>query len=348
MHNVVTIWWGTGTYNVLSALKNISNINISCIVSMSDDGWSSGRLRDEYWVLPPWDLRRALVALSDDDKTQILRQIFAHRFKAWSLEWHNLGNLIMMALEQINTNFGKAISMLEELFDVKWKIYPVTFEKTRLVAQLENLDYIIWETNIDIPKHNPDLEIKDLYVVKEEYISVLEKINNEQGLSYSIKQSVCKEFLEDTPKANPQISQLLEKADFIVFAPWDLYTSILPNILTGQVSKYIINSQAKKLFFVNLFTKHWETTDFDLSDFLDVFKGFFGKDIFDNIFMQDWEHFSIQKDILDKYTQENKSLVKQDIQDDRIIKANFVKQHDMIRHDPNKIQNFLKEFFDKS
>ncbi len=342
MKNVVTIWWWTWTYNLLTWIKNIPNTKISCIVSMSDDWGSTWKIRDEYWVLPPGDIRRAIVALSDNEKTKILRKIFNHRFKWGSFDWHNLWNLIMMALEQMNNDFGKSIDSIEELFDIKWKVYPATFEKTRLVAQLENLEWIIWETNIDIPKHDPNLQIKKLHVVKEEYIPVLEKINTDKWISYHITQSVYEKFIEDKPKENNRISKIIQDADYIIFAPWDLYTSILPNILVGNITDYILSSNAEKIFFVNLFNKYWETTNFNLSNFLSVFEEYFGKDIFDKILMQDWENHPIKEEILDKYLQENKTLVKQDIQDSRIIKADFIKQKDMARHDSSKMKDTIQ------
>ncbi len=344
MINVITIWGWTWSYNLLTALKNIPNINLSCIVTMSDDGGSTWRIRDEYWVLPPGDLRRAIVALSDDEKTEILRKIFNHRFEWGSLDGHNLWNLIMMALEQITDNNWKAIDMLEELFDIKWKVYPSTFEKTRLLAKLENLDYVIWETNIDIPKHDPNIKIQDIYVVKEEYVSVLEKINSEKWISHHIIESIYEKFLQDKPSQNPEINSVIESADYIIFAPWDLYTSILPNILVGNISSVIANSNAKKLLFVNLFTKYWETTGFNLSNFIQTFEKYFNKDIFDTIFFQDWDKYSIDQSILDKYKDENKTLVKDDLNDSRLIKADFIKQNDMIRHDSQKIKDVLENF----
>lgn len=341
MINVVTIGWGTWTYNLLKAIKNIKNINISCIVSVSDDWWSTWRIRDEYWILPPWDLRRAVVALSDDDKTTLLRDLFNHRFNWWSLDWHNLGNLIMLAIEQITWDYWKSIDLLEELFDIKWNIYPSTFEKTRLVAKLENLDYIIWETNIDIPKHDPSIKIQDLYVIKDDYVSVLEKINLEKWISNHIVQSIYDKFFEDKPNENPKIKEVIENADYIILAPWDLYTSILPNLLIWNIIDYINISKAKKLLFVNLFTKNWETNWFDLSHFLKIYEKYFWNDIFDKIFLQDWEKFPIDNNVLDKYLLEWKTIIRQDINDKRIVKWDFVKQNDMIRHDSDKIMECL-------
>ncbi len=343
MTNIVTIGGGTWTYNLLSALKNLDDVDVSAIVTMSDDGWSTGKIRDEYWSLPPWDLRRAIVALSDDEKTQILRQIFNHRFQYWTFEGHNLGNIIMTALEQMTDNFGQAVNMLEELFDIKGRVYPATFEKTRLIAKLENLDYIIWETNIDIPKHDPNLRIQELHIIKEEYVSAIEKLSYEKWISHHIIESVYEKFFEDKPAENPYIPDVIEKADYIIFSPGDLFTSLLPNILVWNIAYNIKNSKAKKILFWNLFTKYWETTWFQLSDFLDEFSKYLGKDVFDKILVQDWDNHSLDDEILEKYSKENKTLIKNDIQDYRIISRDFIKQSDLIRHDAEKMKQVIME-----
>lgn len=335
---ITTIWWWTWTYNVLSALKNISWLQISAIVSMSDDWWSTWKLRDEYWILPSWDIRRAIVALSNWEKNSILRQLFNYRFKLGALAWHNLWNLIMLALEEISDNYGSAIDHLEELFDVRGKIYPVTFEKTRLLAKLANWEYVLWETNIDIPKHDWSIKIDKLSVIKDDYAKVISKLSQEDiWLNAEILDRILEKFLEDLPVENSKVWGVLSDSDYIIVGPGDLHTSILPNILLWKVWEYLKNSTAKKILIMNLFTKYWETTGFKLSDFLCVYKEYLWEDIFDFILVQDRDKYPISQDILDKYIQENKELIQNDIVDQRIIKWDFVKQQDMARHDPDKI-----------
>lgn len=341
--NITTIWGWTGTYNVLVALKSLSNLKINAIVSMSDDWWSTWKLRDEYWVLPSWDIRRAVVALSNNEKNSILRELFNYRFKWWWLAWHSLWNLIMLALQELcDNNYWKSIDQLEELFDIKWKIYPVTFEKTRLLAKLQNWQYILWETNIDIPKHDWKLKIQKLSVIKDDYAKVIAKLSQEDiWLNIEILDKILEKFLEDLPVENPRIQDVLMNSDYIIVWPWDLHTSILPNILIWNVSKYLKQSKAKKILIMNLFTKFWETTWFKLSDFIKEFDDYLGADIFDYILVQDWQKYPIENDILQKYKQENKDIIQNDYDDNRIIKWDFVKQYDMARHDPDKIRVVL-------
>lgn len=341
---VATIWGWTWTYNTLKALRQCEDIEISAIVNMSDDWWSTWKLRDEYGVLPSWDIRRAIVALSDDEKSQILRKLFNYRFSWWWLGGHNLGNLMMMALEDIAWGYGKSVNMLEELFDVKWDVYPVTFESTRLLAQLENWEFVFWETNIDIPKHDGKLKIQKLYLLKEDYGKILKKIHEEDlGINKHIFTDLLKKFVDDKPQSNPKVDNVLNNADYIIIWPWDLYTSILPNILTWNIKNLLLHSKAKKIFVCNLFTKYWETHGFRLNNFLNIFEDYLGKDIFDTVIVHDREVYPVDKEILINYEKENKQKVEIFSDDKRIIRWDLIKQKDMARHSSDKLLNILKQ-----
>lgn len=342
MKQIITIWGGTWTFNLVSGLKKIPDVFVNTIVTMSDDGGSTWFLRDEYGILPPGDLRRALVALSEGKKSIFLRKLFSYRFKSGLLKGHNLGNLIMMAAEDIEWDYWKALDELEEmLWITKWKVFPATLEKTRLVAKLETGEYIIWETNIDIPKHSWNEKIVDLFVVKEEYAHILKKIK-EFGKE-QIFEVVLEQALEDKPLHNPFLEEILEKADYILIGPGDLYTSILPNILVWKMQDLLKKSKAKKIYIANLFTKFGETNDFALSDFLKVFEKYLWKDFFDYIIVQDWDKVALPEDIILQYEAENKKIVKTDINSDKIVKANVVNLDGMIRHDKNKLAGVISD-----
>ncbi len=339
---ITTIWWWTWIYNILKSLKKIPWINIFSIISMSDDWWSTWKIRDEYGVLPPWDLRKWIIALSDDDKVQILRDLFNYRFQWWGLDWHNLGNLILIALENITWDYWKAIDSIEEILDLKWKIYPVTFEQTRLLAKLENWKYVFWEKNIDKPQHDWNLKISNLYVIKQDYFKSLQMLfENNILMDNNIIWKLLNKVLKDIPVENDKIWKVLSDSDFIILWPWDLYTSILPNILIWNVKDNIIKSKAKKILFVNLFTKYWETSNFNLSDFINEFSKYFWKDVFDYILVHDYDKYPIPNDVFEKYKNENKNIIKIDIDDDRIIRSDFIKITDFARHDPDKMMNVI-------
>ena len=139
------------------ALKDF-DFNLSAVVSMCDDGGSTGKLRDDYGVLPPGDIRRSLIALSATSRS--LRRLFDYRFKDGSLDGHNFGNLLITALERIRGDFEKAIEEAGKILNIKGQVIPVTLENTNLYAVLENGQIIEGEASIDIPKHNPHLKIK--------------------------------------------------------------------------------------------------------------------------------------------------------------------------------------------
>ena len=342
MKNIVTIWWWTWTFNLVSWLKKLNNVFIHTIVTMSDDGGSTWTLRDEYGILPPGDLRRALVALADDDKTEFLRKLFSYRFENGFLKWQNLWNLIMFASEKIEKDYWKAINKLENLFEIKkWKVYPATEENTRLLAQLEDGQYIIWETNIDIPKHNWNLKISSFSVIKQEYAEILnisKKVNQEDILNFTIK-----EALKNKPSSNNKLKEVFEKADYIILWPWDLYTSILPNLLVWENKNLLVNSKAKKVYIWNLFTKYGETNGFKLSDFLNVYRKYLGEDIFDYIIVQDEKKLNISSWILENYKMEWKELIENDINDKRIVKADLISSGLYLRHDKEKLSKVLNK-----
>lgn len=345
---VVTIGWWTWAYNLLPAIKNIPNIEVSSIVTMSDDWWSTGKLRDEFWVLPSWDVRRALVALSDDDKSKYMREMFNYRFSKWWISWHNLGNLIMLALEDIAWDYWKSIDILEELFEVKWKVYPVTFEKTKLLAKLEDWSFVLWESNLDFPKHNWNLKIEQLFVLKEDYGKILDKVLKEEiTIQPEILNNIISNFSSDSVAENPKLAQIIIEADFVIFGPWDLYWSIMSNLVVWNMKNLILKSKAKKIYINNLFTKYWETSAFKLSDFVETFEKFFGEDIFDYILVHDRTKYPIDSSVLESYKSENKQRIENNWRDKRIIKADFVKTSDFARHSSDKLKIVLEKILVK-
>ncbi|NCF75179.1 MAG: uridine diphosphate-N-acetylglucosamine-binding protein YvcK [Xanthomonadaceae bacterium] len=245
MKNIVIIGGGTGTFTVLSALKKYKNLHLSAVVSMADDGGSTGRLRDEQGVLPPGDIRQCLVALSESDL--LMRELFNYRFKGGSLDGHNFGNLFISALEKITGSFDKAIEALNKALKIKGKVIPVTLEKIKLFAEMENGDIIAGEGEIDTSK---------LLIVKK----------------------AKRFFLSPKPKINFKAKKAIREADFIIIGPGDLYTSLIPNFLVEGIVEAIRRSKAKKIYLCNLMTKFGHTDNFCVSDFVNVVEKYLGKD----------------------------------------------------------------------
>src|SRR3990167_57647 len=249
MKKVVVIGGGTGVFTVLSGLKEYE-YELSAIVTMADDGGSTGILREEFGVLPPGDIRRALVALSSSDN-KIVSDLFNYRFDSnSSLHGHSLGNLLLTALEKITGNINLALKEAVTILNVKGEVVPVTLEKTKLNAELEDGKVIEGESNIDIPKHDPRLKIK-------------------------------KVFLSPPAKANKYAVKTIMEANYIILGPGDLYTSIIPNLLVQEIVPALKRTHAQIIYVVNIMTKYGETNKFQASDFIRVIEEYLGEGVLD-------------------------------------------------------------------
>lgn len=305
---IVTIGGGTGTYVVLSALKHF-DFNLSAVVSMADDGGSTGRLRDDYGVLPPGDIRRSLIALSAASKP--LRRLFDFRFENGAFEGHNFGNLFLTALEKNEGSFYRAVQTAAELLNVKGQVIPVTLSNVRLQAELENGEMISGETNIDIPKHDPTLRLK-------------------------------KVFLRPAAKPNRDALKAIQEANLIIIGPGDLYTSIIPNLLVTGVVRAMRYSRARKVYICNLMTKYGETNGFSAVDFLKTIENYLGADVISDVLVNVKKPGAVR---LKRYAEEHAELValpkdyKEQLNKTEIIKADLLTKSGLIRHDPKKLAN---------
>jgi len=242
---IVCLGGGTGTYQVLLGLRQY-RFDLAAVVTMSDSGGSSGRLRKELGVLPPGDARRALLALSGLHlKKKTLDKLFDFRFNNGELAGHSLGNLLLAALMQITGRTDVAISEAARILEVSGQVLPVTTDRTELVARLKDGTIIRGETNIDVRDIRPKIPIEEVYL-------------SPQGKVFS-----------GTKKA------ILE-ADLIILGPGDLYTSVIPNLLVSGVNQAIKKSKAKMVLIVNLMTKHGETDGFRASDFVREIRRYLG------------------------------------------------------------------------
>lgn len=233
---VVVIGGGTGSFTVLRGLK--SRVDDLCaVVSMFDSGGSTGLLRDEFGILPTGDVRRCLVALAEENDN-VLRQLFMFRFEEHSsLKGHSFGNLFLTALTEITGSEEEAIRQASRILRVKGRVLPVSFDNADVCAELETGIKIKGETNIDIPRHDPNLRI-------------------------------VKTWLEPEATSNPEAVDAILKADLVVAGPGDLYSSIIPNLLVKGIPDALKKTKAKKVYVCNLMTKPGETTSFKASDHL--------------------------------------------------------------------------------
>lgn len=313
--NVVVIGGGTGVFTVLTGLKEYPH-DLSAIVSMADDGGSTGVLREEFGVLPPGDIRRALIALSTTDN-KILSELFNFRFdEGSSLKGHSLGNLLLASLEKITGSFDKAVAQAVKILNVKGKVIPVTLKNTKLFAELEDGSIISGETNIDIPKHNGNLKIKRIY-------------------------------LDPKVEANSHAIRAIKNADMIIIGPGDLYTSIIPNLLVADVADAIQNSKAKVCYIVNIMTKFGETNDYEASSFVKVVEGYIGQGRINYCVINTQRPVG---NVLKRYLLERDEIVRFDKKnfnpEMNVITGRFLRRGQFLRHDPKKLAAALSEIID--
>jgi uncharacterized cofD-like protein len=240
---IVAIGGGTGLSSLLRGLKTYTS-NLSAIVTVADDGGSSGRLRDEYRILPPGDFRQCLIALADAEP--LMKQLFDHRFKEGSLNGHSFGNLFIMAMADVTGNFEHALRESGKILAVKGTIVPSTLQDVTLVASINGGTV---EGESKIPKqHAPISHV----------------------------------FLKpDGAQVNPEAAQAILNAELIIIGPGSLYTSILPNLLVEGMVEAIKASPALKVYICNLASQSGETDGYVVDDYLRVIREHAGANLFD-------------------------------------------------------------------
>lgn len=244
--NLVAIGGGTGLSTLLAGLKQLVGRqpngatwikNLSAIVTVSDDGGSSGRLRQELQMLPPGDIRNCMIALSED--STLLSRLFQYRFRgSGELGGHSFGNLFLAALTEVTGDFVEAVRLSSEVLASKGHIYPATINDVRLVAELEDGTVVRGETQITASRS----PIRSLRLEPEQCLPL------------------------------PGALKAIRAADIITVGPGSLYTSILPNLLVARVAKAIGEAAATKVFIANLMTQPGETDGYSARKHLDTVK----------------------------------------------------------------------------
>jgi len=314
MKKIVTIGAGTGSYMILRGLKKFP-FDITAVVTMFDNGGSSGVLRDEFGILPPGDVRRCLVALSEGKSTQILRDLFNFRFKQKGspLDGHSFGNLFLLALSSIYGSEIEGIKKASELLHLRGKVLPVSLNNSHVYATLEDGSKIIGETNIDIPKHDGNLRI-----VKVE--------------------------LKPVARIFKETERALREADLIVIGPGDIFSSLVPSLVVKGMKEALRGSHAKKIAVCNSMTKWGETHGLSASDMIRELLKYSGLPKFDYVVCNTKE---ISKEIQKRYAKEKKYpvLVDSDLKKyaSRVIKTDLLLDSDVVRYDPKTVAKILYE-----
>ncbi|MFZ2193747.1 MAG: gluconeogenesis factor YvcK family protein [Candidatus Moraniibacteriota bacterium] len=324
LKNIVTIGGGTGSFMLLSGLKKYP-VNISAIVSMADDGGSTGMLRDELGVLPPGDVRQCLVALSESSET--LRKLMNYRFKQGGLKGHNFGNIFLSALEKVSGNFEKGVEEASKILNIKGKVIPVINKSVRMHIKLKNGKIIIGENNLD---HNEEIRRIGL-----------EKI-----------------FLKPIVPANRKALEKIKKADLIIIGPGDYYGSIMPNLLAKNIPEAINNSRARIIYVCNLTNKKGQTDNFSLEKYTSEINKMLGSSKIDTVI---FNNKKINPSLIKKYeTREGKSSVVKKMEEVKlrykIIEADIIRNirieaikngQSFIRHDSDKLAKVIMKIMNK-
>lgn len=233
---VVAIGGGTGLATLLRGIKRLP-ISLTAIVTMTDNGQSSGRLSRDLGVLPPGDVRKCLAALAKDEA--LLARLFEYRFKgSRGISGHTAGNLLLLALADITGSFDRAIQESSRILSIKGRVIPSTLEHVSLLAKLGNGQMALGE--VDIPRRGHKFGIAEISLVPEKVGS------------------------------NPDALKAINEADIIIIGPGSLFTSILPNFLIKNLRQAVEKSSAKKIFICNVSTERGETEHFSVQDHVET------------------------------------------------------------------------------
>lgn len=279
MLKIVTIGGGNGQSITLRALKNFSDqIEITSIVSVTDSGGSSGKLKKQFQILPMGDMLRVTLALSSYSFAELKEIFYTNRFTTGEFQGHNIGNLLLTFLYQQSGNWLKTLSVLSEVLKTKGKVLPVSLDLVELCAKLENGQTVVGETNIDIPKF-------DCRLKKE------------------------KMWLDPVAQILPEAKEAILQANYIILGPGDLYTSVIPGLLTVGMSEALLQTKAKIIFIPNLANRtKGETCGFKVSGYLQELHQYLPRPVdliiaqdvkfklsLDNFAAKDWEVVQIDE-----------------------------------------------------
>ncbi|HXI01663.1 MAG TPA: YvcK family protein [Candidatus Saccharimonadales bacterium] len=315
--NVVCVGGGTGLATLLSGLKAFVRRpaeppgvgrsepgtigRLTAIVTVSDDGGSSGRLREEFQVLPPGDIRNCIAALSEE--SSVLLKLFNYRFGGnGTLGGHSFGNLLLTALSSVTGDFVHAVRLVGEVLAIRGTIYPSTCENVRLMAELEDGSIVRGESRIS----QSHVRIRSLRLEPER----------------------C--------PALPETLDAIAAADLIVLGPGSLYTSIVPNLLVDGVAGALRESRAHKVLVCNLMTQTGETRGFSASDHAQALRGIAGEGLFDTALVNSRVPPTA---LIDKYRLEGAEVVTCDPEGFegmpvRVVSRDLMSATDLVRHEP--------------
>ncbi len=323
---VTVIGGGTGSFVALSGLKKLP-YELAALVTVSDDGGSTGRLRDEFGFLPVGDLRQCIAALADDEKDRYLTRLLLYRFsKGKGLKGHNLGNLILTALSDIYGSETKALEIVNTIFHLKGKVFPISLTPVKLVATYSSGRRIVSEHQME------EYELKDG-----------ERIVN----------------LEVTPRAviNPLAKRVILESDYIILGPGDLFGSTIANLVIDKVKEALAKTKARLIMVMNLMTLKSQTNGMTAKDHLETLEKYLGRPL-DYIIVNNQP---ISQSIKEWYQRQDEHPVKDDLgRDKRVIRAAIIDEkhyqkssadplkRSLLRHHPFKLAMVISRIIEEN
>ncbi len=310
---IVAIGGGTGLSTILKGLKHITG-NVTAIVTVGDDGGSSGRLRQEMGILPPGDIRNCIAGLANEE--DLVTKLFQYRFKNGNgLEGHSFGNLFLSAMCAITGDMVSAVKESSKVLSIRGRVLPATLDDMKLIAELEDGRVIYGESNI------PEAGGK---IVR----------------------------LKATPEKLTPLNEAVEainEADIIIMGPGSLYTSVIPNLLINEITEAISKSEAKKIYICNIMTQPGETDDYSASEHV---KAIFDHSNHDNLLDTILVNDSLPKNLAMKYKAadsypvilDSEKLKKMGL---KILTRRLIEENSegLVRHSPERIARIIFEWY---
>ncbi len=286
---LVAIGGGTGLPSLLRGIKYLTT-NITAVITVMDDGGSSGRLRQELRILPPGDIRNCLIALAEDESR--ISELFNHRFLGGTLQGHSVGNLVIAGLQEMTGSFDRAIEEMSLILNTRGRVLPATLEHAELVAEIDDGRIIQGESKI--PRVGGRIR----------------------------RMQLSRACVPAYPKALEEIGQ----ADAIILGPGSLFTSIIPNLLVAGIREAIERSHAKKFYIMNLMTQPGETDGFTARDHLKALNEYIDVGVFDFVVVN---RQPVPSELLAQYAQEGSIPVEDDLAEPnewgiKAIRENFL------------------------
>ena len=308
---VVTIGGGTGLSVLLRGLKKYP-LEITAVVTVADDGGSSGKIRSDMNIPSPGDIRNVIAALSDVEP--YLEKMFQYRFDSGEVKGHPVGNLMIAAMTDIHGDFSTAVKVMSRILNVRGTVLPTTNDIATLNAVLSDGEIIRGESSIT----------KAGGVIDHVYIT------------------------PSRVKPNEDVLRAIEEADYIIMGPGSLYTSIIPNLVISKVSEKIRESNAKKIYVCNVMTQHGETDNYTVSDHIVAINKHVEENIFDLVIANSRE---FDDSILSKYHKEKQEPVKIDHEKIEELGIKLIKNNDVgivdnntIRHNADKVSELIYDY----